>query len=64
MATAALALHHQVIPHTPGVPAARPEYGLDLVLDGPRPAALRTALIVARGYGGFNAALVLGAVAH
>ncbi|WP_201776891.1 ketosynthase chain-length factor [Streptacidiphilus anmyonensis] len=64
VATAALALHHQVIPHTPGVPSARPEFGLDLVLDGPRPAALRTALIVARGYGGFNAALVLGAVPH
>lgn len=32
--------------------------GLDLVLDGPRPARVRNALVVARGYGGFNAALV------
>jgi act minimal PKS chain-length factor (CLF/KS beta) len=63
LATAALALHHQVIPHTPGVPSARPEFGLDLVLDSPRSAPLRTALVVGRGYGGFNAAVVLGAAA-
>ena len=35
--------------------------GLDLVLDAPRPAALRTALVLARGFGGFNSAVVVRA---
>lgn len=63
VATAALALREGIIPHTTGPEAAAPEYGLDLVLGGPRPAPLRTALVLARGYGGFNAALVLGSTA-
>ncbi|MEV4897532.1 hypothetical protein AB0K48_50185, partial [Nonomuraea sp. NPDC055795] len=33
----------------------------DLVRDEPRPCRVRSALIIARGYGGFNAALVLRA---
>lgn len=60
VAGALLALRDQVIP-----PSARiepdPAYGLDLVTGAPREAAVRTALVLARGYGGFNAAVVLRA---
>ncbi|WP_329520963.1 ketosynthase chain-length factor [Spirillospora sp. NBC_01491] len=54
---ALLSIRDSVIPPTVrvGGPVAD---GLDLVLDGPRPARVRNALVVARGYGGFNAALV------
>jgi act minimal PKS chain-length factor (CLF/KS beta) len=59
VATALLALHHQIIPPTTGVDRPADRYPLDLVVTRPRPAQLRTALIVARGYGGFNAALIV-----
>ncbi|MBQ1162500.1 ketosynthase chain-length factor [Streptomyces sp. A73] len=59
-ATALLALRDQTVPHTAGPAAAAPGYEIDLVLGEPRPTELRTALVVARGHGGFNAALVLG----
>ncbi|AJE85498.1 MULTISPECIES: ketosynthase chain-length factor [Streptomyces] len=55
---ALLALRDQVIPPTVHVEPC-PEYGLDLVLAQPRPAKLRTALVLARGHGGFNSALVV-----
>nr|ABM21748.1 PdmB [Actinomadura hibisca] len=58
-ATALLAMHDSVIPPTAGGADVPPGYALDLVGAEPRPARLRTALIIARGYGGFNAALVL-----
>ncbi|MER7273331.1 ketosynthase chain-length factor [Dactylosporangium sp. NPDC000244] len=58
-ATALLALRDQVIPPTTGTAAPAPEYEIDLVLGVPRPAPLRHALVLARGFGGFNAALVL-----
>ncbi|WNZ06341.1 ketosynthase chain-length factor [Streptomyces sp. 11x1] len=35
------------------------DYGLDLVLGRPRPAEVRAALVLARGNGGFNSAMVL-----
>lgn len=58
VATALLAMQDDVIP-----PAANilpdPQYGLDLVTGGPRPARLRAALVLARGHGGFNSALVV-----
>lgn len=60
-ATALLALHHQVIPPTTNV-TPDPGYRLDLVTV-PRPYRLRTALVLARGAGGFNSALVLQAPA-
>jgi act minimal PKS chain-length factor (CLF/KS beta) len=41
------------------VTAPAPDYGLDLVTE-PRSLPLRTALIVARGRGGFNSAVVVG----
>ncbi|MGP3922412.1 ketosynthase chain-length factor [Streptomyces sp. 8N616] len=60
VAAAVLALRDQVIP--PSVNARPdPSYRLDLITDRPREASLRTALVLARGYGGFNAAVVLRA---
>ena len=61
--SALLALRDGVIPPTTNV-RPDPRHGLDLVVDRPRPAELSTALIVARGYGGFNSAMVVRAVAH
>ncbi|WP_063761226.1 ketosynthase chain-length factor [Streptomyces sp. NRRL B-1347] len=61
IATALLALHRNVIPPTTGVSEPDPAYRLDLVTGGPRERPLRNALVLARGYGGFNAALVLRA---
>ncbi|MEU7865156.1 ketosynthase chain-length factor [Dactylosporangium sp. NPDC049140] len=58
-ATALLALRDGVIPPTTGTSAPAGDYELDLVLGAARPAPLRHALVVARGFGGFNAALVL-----
>jgi act minimal PKS chain-length factor (CLF/KS beta) len=60
-ALALLALRDGVIPPTVNVARARPELGLDLVTES-RTGPLRNALIIARGFGGFNAAVVLGAV--
>lgn len=60
VATALLALRDGVIP--PSVTSAdgpAPEHAIDLVTGAPREAALRTALVLARGHGGFNAALVV-----
>lgn len=60
LVTALLAIRDQVIPPTPGVrPAA--EHGLDLIGDQPRSARLRTVLVLARGFGGFNSAVVVTA---
>ncbi|MEU8582162.1 ketosynthase chain-length factor [Streptomyces abikoensis] len=60
MATALLALENGVIPPTTGTASAPPE--LDLVLAEPRETPLTTALVVARGTGGFNSAVVLSRV--
>ncbi|MDH2427210.1 ketosynthase chain-length factor [Sphaerisporangium sp. TRM90804] len=61
VATALLAVRDGVIPPTAG--GYEPAEGLriDLVNGAPRPAAVRTALVLARGHGGFNAALVVRA---
>jgi act minimal PKS chain-length factor (CLF/KS beta) len=58
-ATALLSLRDQVIPPTVNVARPAPGFAIDLVCGQARPAELRTALVLARGYGGFNAALVL-----
>jgi act minimal PKS chain-length factor (CLF/KS beta) len=59
-ATALLALRDGVIPPTTHVSElASGCTGLDLVQDEPREAPLRTALVLARGTGGFTAALVV-----
>ncbi|MGW3290674.1 ketosynthase chain-length factor, partial [Streptomyces sp. NPDC001002] len=56
---ALLAIRDDVIPPTAHTRAVPPAYGLDLVLDEPRSARVRVALVLARGYGGFNAAVVV-----
>lgn len=58
VAAALLALRDQVIPPTVHV---EPDESLllDLVRDQPREARLRTTLVLARGHGGFNSALVM-----
>ncbi|MGW3963636.1 ketosynthase chain-length factor [Amycolatopsis sp. NPDC005003] len=56
VACALLAMRDGVLPPTVGV--TEPAYELDLVRE-PRPARVRTALVLARGFGGFNSALVL-----
>ncbi|MFI2643380.1 ketosynthase chain-length factor [Streptomyces sp. NPDC018610] len=58
-ATALLALRDGVIPPTAHVSEADPAHGIDLVTGEAREARLRTALVLARGHGGFNAALVV-----
>ena len=60
VATALLALRDRIVPHTVGPTAPAPGIEIDLVLGEPRRQELHTALVVARGHGGFNAALVLG----
>jgi len=62
VATALLAIRDGVIPATANVspPADCP---LDLVVGLPRRARVRSALVIARGYGGFNSALVVRAAA-
>ncbi|WHM36125.1 ketosynthase chain-length factor [Streptomyces sp. BPTC-684] len=62
LAAAFLAIKDGIIPPTVHIdPAA--EYDLDLVLGEPRTAEVRTALVLARGYGGFNSAVVVRAAA-
>jgi len=59
VATALLALRDGVIPHGGLVGRLAPGCDLDLVTGEPRRAPVRTALVLARGHGGFTAALVL-----
>ena len=54
-----LALRDGVIPPTAHVVEAAADYAIDLVTGAPREADLRSALVLARGHGGFNAALVV-----
>jgi act minimal PKS chain-length factor (CLF/KS beta) len=62
VATAALSMRDGRIPPTVGIETLRADCHLDLVRDESREARLRIALILARGFGGFNAAIVLRAV--
>lgn len=57
-ATALLALRDGVLPAVGNLDDPDPAYGLDLVRE-PRPCAARVAMVVARGFGGFNSVLVL-----
>jgi act minimal PKS chain-length factor (CLF/KS beta) len=61
VATAVLSIRHQLIPPTPNVAAPAAGLGIDLVTGGARPARIHTALVVARGQGGFNAAVLVRA---
>jgi act minimal PKS chain-length factor (CLF/KS beta) len=62
LAAALLALRDQVVPPTVNVTAPADDCPVDLVVGTPRPLPLRTALVLARGRGGFNAAGVIRAV--
>jgi minimal PKS chain-length factor (CLF/KS beta) len=62
VASALLAIRDSVIPPATGIAEPAPGCRLDLVLGVPRETRVDTALVLARGYGGFNAALVVRAV--
>ena len=62
VAAALLAIRDSVIPPAIGVEKLAPDCPVDLVTDVPREIPVRIALVLARGYGGFNAALVVRAV--
>lgn len=59
---AVLAMRDSVIPPTAATTEPVPDYRLDLVLGEPRSAAVRSALVIARGRWGFNSAVVVRAV--
>jgi act minimal PKS chain-length factor (CLF/KS beta) len=61
VAAALLAIRDGVIPPTIGILRQAEGCELDLVRDRPRPAPVATVLVLARGYGGFNAAAVFTA---
>ncbi|WP_030587044.1 ketosynthase chain-length factor [Streptomyces anulatus] len=61
LSAALLAIEEGLIPPTVNV-APSPGYGLDLVVAQPRPARLRTAMVLARGHGGFNSAMAVRAL--
>ncbi|MFJ9840742.1 ketosynthase chain-length factor [Kitasatospora sp. NPDC101155] len=62
LAAALLSIRDGLVPPTTNVsPAA--DYALDLVLDAPRAMPVNAALVVARGQGGFNSAMVVRRVA-
>ena len=56
--TALLTIRDGVIPPTPQVRTVPNEYAVDVVL-APRPAAVGVAVVLARGRGGFNSAVVI-----
>jgi act minimal PKS chain-length factor (CLF/KS beta) len=60
VAAAVLCMREGLIPPTTNVTLS-PEYEIDLVTGHPRAASTRAALVIARGYGGFNSAVVVRA---
>ncbi|MFJ1800394.1 ketosynthase chain-length factor [Streptomyces sp. NPDC088180] len=60
VATACLSIRDGVIPPTINT-ALSPHYDIDLVTGPPRDTPVRAALVLARGYGGFNSAVVVRA---
>lgn len=61
VATALLSIRDQVIPPTINVAEVAAEHQIDLITGQPREARIHIAVVLARGRGGFNAALVLQA---
>lgn len=59
LAAALLSVWDGVIPPTINVTNPNKEYELDLVLDKPRHQRVRAALVLARGRGGYNSAMVV-----
>ncbi|MER7770503.1 ketosynthase chain-length factor [Kitasatospora sp. NPDC096140] len=62
VAAALLSIRDGVVPAAVHLHRIPDGYGLDLVLGEPRELPVRTALVVARGHGGFNSVLVVRAV--
>ncbi|MFG1918833.1 ketosynthase chain-length factor [Micromonospora sp. NPDC048898] len=62
LVTALLSIRDGVIPATAGTADVPADYGIDLVCGTPRSAPVRTALVLARGLWGFNAAVVVRGV--
>src|SRR5262249_16967694 len=58
LATALLSASRDVIPPTVNVRDVPGEYGIDLVIDEPRKTPVDAALVLSRGRGGFNSAVV------
>ncbi|MFI1864649.1 ketosynthase chain-length factor [Streptomyces jumonjinensis] len=58
VAMALLSIRDSVVPGTPGLTTLAPGIGLDIVRET-REAPVRTALVLARGFEGFNAAVVV-----
>ena len=58
LAAALLSIRDGIIPPTVHV-TPMPEYGIDLVTGQARAASVRAALVLARGYGGFNSAVIV-----
>jgi act minimal PKS chain-length factor (CLF/KS beta) len=61
VACALLSIKAALIPPTPSVASSDPRYAIDLVTGSPRKQPVRAALVLARGYGGFNSAIVVRA---
>ncbi|QIS18466.1 ketosynthase chain-length factor [Nocardia terpenica] len=61
LVTALLSIRDQIIPPTVNVTSQAAGIELDLVLNKPRPHRLANALVLARGLGGFNSAVVVTA---
>ncbi|MFI1381865.1 ketosynthase chain-length factor [Embleya sp. NPDC020886] len=59
LVAALLSMRDGLVPHTAHTRHVPEDYGLDLVLDEPRVAQVRSALVLARGRRGFNSAVVL-----
>jgi act minimal PKS chain-length factor (CLF/KS beta) len=64
LACALLSLRDAIIPPTINVRTIAPGYEIDLVIGEPRPWQPGAALVLARGKGGFNSAMVLRATAQ
>ncbi|MFC0542667.1 ketosynthase chain-length factor [Kutzneria chonburiensis] len=60
VATALLAMRDGVVPPTVGPSELAPGCDIDLVLGQPRERRVRHVVVLARGYGGFTSAVVLG----
>lgn len=61
VATAFLSMQSGLIPPTTNVTLS-PDYDIDLVTTCPRRASVRAAVVLARGHGGFNSAIVLRSI--
>jgi act minimal PKS chain-length factor (CLF/KS beta) len=61
LVAALLAIRDGLIPPTTNV-SADPAYAIDLVTGAPRAGSIHTALVLARGHGGFNSAVVVRAM--